>query len=80
MEFFGETYTSGHKPSKGKIAAITSMPSSTNKQQVQTFIGMINYLSKFSTRLSELAEPIRELAKIRYHLTGVLNIRKLSYI
>ena len=24
---------------------------------------MINYLSKFSTRLSELAEPIRELCK-----------------
>ena len=26
---------------------------------------MINYLSKFSTRLSELSEPIRELSKER---------------
>ena len=33
------------------------------KKQVQTFIGMINYLSKFSAQLSELAKPIRELSK-----------------
>ena len=33
------------------------------KKQVQTFIGIINYLAKFSLRLSELAEPITELAK-----------------
>ena len=30
---------------------------------MQSFIGMVNYLSKFSVRLSELAEPIRELSK-----------------
>ena len=30
---------------------------------MQSFIGMINYLSKFSARLSEIALPIRELAK-----------------
>ena len=39
------------------------MPAPTNKKQVQSFIGMINYLSKFSARLSEIVEPIRELAK-----------------
>ena len=59
VEFFGETYTtSGHKPSKDKVAAITSKPSAANKKQVQTFIGMINYLAKFSPKLSEIAEPI----------------------
>ena len=62
--FFHETYTaSGHKPTRSKVSAITPMPSPTNKKQVQSFIGMINYLSKFSLRLSELAELIRELAK-----------------
>ena len=39
------------------------MPPPTSKKQVQSFIGMVNYLSKFSARLSELAEPIRELCK-----------------
>ena len=41
------------------------MPLPQSKKQVQSFIGMINYLSKFSTRLSELAEPIHDLAKER---------------
>ena len=40
-----------------------SLPQS--KKQVQSFIGMVNYLSKFSTCLSELAELIHELAKER---------------
>ena len=39
------------------------MPSPTNKKQVQSFLGMISYLAKFSSRLSELAELIRELMK-----------------
>ena len=64
MDLFGETYTtSGCKPGKNKVTAITMMPAPTNKKQVQSFIGIINYLSKFSARLSEIVEPIRELAK-----------------
>ena len=39
------------------------MPIPQCKKQVQSFIGMINYLSKFSAQLSELAEPIWELSK-----------------
>ena len=35
----------------------------TNKKQVQSFICMINYLAQFSPRLSELAEPTKELVK-----------------
>ena len=46
-----------------KVTAITKMSAPTNKKQVQSFIGMINYLSKFSARLSEIAEPIQEMAK-----------------
>ena len=38
------------------------------KKEVQCFKGMINYLSKFSARLSELALPIRELAKDKVSL------------
>ena len=39
------------------------MPEPTSKKQVQSFIGMIDYLSKLSARLSEIVEPIREFAK-----------------
>ena len=66
VEFFGERYTtSGPRLNKDKASAITAMPLSINKKQVQLFIGMINYLSKFSSRLSDLAEPIRELSKYK---------------
>ena len=70
VEFFGETYTvDGHKLAKRKVQAIAEMPTPSCKKEVQSFIGMINYLSKFSARLSELALPIRELAqdKVAFH-------------
>ena len=41
---------------------MTGIPAPTCKKQVQLFIGMVNYLSKISVRLSELVEPIRELS------------------
>ena len=64
VDFFSETYTtSGCKPAQSKISAIREMPAPTCKKQVQSFIGMANYLSKFSVRLSELVKPIRELSK-----------------
>ena len=48
----------GCKPAQTKVSAIASMP--------QSFIEMFNYLSKFSARLSELAERIRELSKDKF--------------
>ena len=64
VDFFGETYTTnGRKPAQSKVSVIVNMPAPTCKKQVQSFIGMVNYLSKFLVSLSELAEPIRELSK-----------------
>ena len=64
VDFFGETYIiSGHKPAKSKVSVITTMPSPTTKKQVQSLIGIINYLSKFSLRLSEFAELTRKMSK-----------------
>ena len=64
VDFIHETYTTRDcKPDKNKIIAITKIHGHTDEKQVQSFIGMTNYLSKFSARLSEIAEAIRELAK-----------------
>ena len=64
VQFFGETYTiDGCKPVLNKIYVIQEMQAPQCKKQVQSFIGMVNYLSKFSARLSEIADPIRELCK-----------------
>ena len=64
VKFFGETYAiDGTKPVQSKIKPIQEMSAPQCKKQVQSFIGMVNYLSKFSARLSELTEPIRDLCK-----------------
>ena len=64
VDFFGETcMIDGHKLAQAKVSAINTMPEPSSKKEVQSFIGMINYLSKFSARLSKLSEPIRELSK-----------------
>ena len=64
VEFFGETYTTqGCKPSDTKVKAITEMLKPENLKDLQTFLGMIQYLSKFSARIAELAEPLQDLMK-----------------
>ena len=42
------------------VSAITTIPELGCKKDVQSFMGMINYLSKFSASLSELSEPTRD--------------------
>ena len=64
VHFYGKPYTTdGHKPVQNKITAIIKMPPPSSKREVQSFIGMIHYLTKFSPRLTELSKPIRELIK-----------------
>ena len=64
VEFFGETYTTqGCKPCDTKVKAITEMPKPENLKDLQTFLGMIQYLSKFSPRIAELTEPLQDLTK-----------------
>ena len=64
VNFYGESYTTdGHIPAQNKITAIIKMPPPCSKKEVQSFIGMINYLTEFLLRLTKLSEPIRELIK-----------------
>ena len=46
----------GRKPAQNKITAIVEMPPPCSKKEVQSFIGMINCLTKFLLRLTELSE------------------------
>ena len=64
VDFYGKTYTTdGHKPAQNKITAIVKMPPLSSKKEVQSFIRMTNYLTKFSLRPTKLSETIRELIK-----------------
>ena len=62
VEFFGETYTTqGHRPSDTKVKAITELPKPENLKDLQTFLGTVQYLSKFSPKIAELVELLQEL-------------------
>ena len=64
VTFFGENYTTqGRKPDPKKIEAIVKMKQPENKKEMQTFLGMVQYLQKFTPWLSVLAEPLQYLIK-----------------
>ena len=64
VTFFGENYmTQGRKPDSKKIEAIVKMKQPENKKEMQTFLGMVQYLQKFTPHLSVLAEPLQDLIK-----------------
>ena len=64
VTFFGETYTTdGRKPDPGKVEAILNLKLPENKKELQSFLGMVNYLGKFTPELACLTEPLRFLIR-----------------
>ena len=53
--------TEGLKPDPSKVEATQNMPELTNVNDVQCFIGFVNYLSRFLPKLSDICEPLRRL-------------------
>jgi transposase InsO family protein len=51
----------GIKPDPKKVQAITNMKEPTNKEEIQRFLGMTTYLSKFIPNYSEISGPLRVL-------------------
>ena len=51
----------GLKPDPEKVRAIVEMQTPKNVKDLQRFLGMVRYLSKFVPRLSELALPLQHL-------------------
>ena len=47
------------KPDPAKVAAIKDMKQPTNKNELETVLGMITFLSKFAPNLAELTSPLR---------------------
>ena len=62
IAFMGHKLTAdGLKPDPRKVDAITEMPRPTNVAEVQRFMGMVQYLTKFIPNLSTVSAPIRKL-------------------
>ena len=62
ISFYGNTHTvHGHKPAKEKKKAIAAMPRPTNVKELQSFLGVCNFLPKYSPRLAELSDDLHQL-------------------
>ena len=62
VEYFGHTISAeGLQPTSEKIRAITAVPTSKDVSQLKSFLGLINYYSKFLPRLSHVLAPLYKL-------------------
>ena len=62
--FFGGNLTpDGYRADPSKIEAIVKMQPPQDLQTLQSFLGLVNYLNRFSPVLAELTAPLRELCK-----------------
>jgi len=62
VKYMGHVLSSeGLKPDPNKATAVSEMPKPTSKQQALSLLGFVNFLAKFLQRLSEIAQPIRQL-------------------
>ena len=62
IPFFQEV-VSGHgvQPNPQMVRALTEILVPKNKKELQAFLGVINYLNKFSPGTSEACKPLRKL-------------------
>ena len=62
VKFLGHVISSnGIEVDPDKVKAIADLPPPTNVQEVRTFLGMVNQLSKFSDHLADKTKSTREL-------------------
>ena len=64
IEFYGQVFSAqGTCPDPKRIAAIQQMSAPSNAKEVRSFLGMVNYSSKYIKDYATLTASLRELTK-----------------
>lgn len=64
VKFMGEIVSeNGFAPDPDRISAIKRMRNPTNVKELQEFLGIINFLSKYIPNMSKVTAPLRDLLK-----------------
>lgn len=64
VRFLGMIFSEkGIKPDPDRVKSIIQLSTPQNIMQLQSFLGMVNYLRLFIPNMSELVEPLRNLLK-----------------
>ena len=62
--FFGHQWSArGFSPDPKKIAAVKHMELPPDMETMRSFLGLVNYLNRFSPCLAELSEPLRQICR-----------------
>ena len=79
VKFMGHVISKdGLKPDPDKFKAVENMPKPTCKKETLSLLGFINYLAKFLPRLSEVAQPLRDLTLTTPNFYGPSNTTRHS--
>ena len=77
VPFFGHTLSKdGVHPDKAKVELIQNWPIPENIKELQSFLGTVNYISKFLAFLSDLHAPLQ--GPLKKDFTGLKHKPKLS--
>ena len=64
VPFFGNTLSEDSlSPDMNKVKLIQEWPTPTNQKELQSFLGTVNYLSRFLPFLLDLSVPLQNLLK-----------------
>ena len=78
IPFFCEVVSrQGIQPDPQEVRALTEMPVPKNKKELQAFLGIINYLNKFSPGMLEVCKPLRKLTSSKMTWTWNASYQQL---
>ena len=64
LEFLGHLISQdGIKPTQSRIESVKAAPAPLNKQELQSFLGMVTYNTKFMPSLSQTLHPLYQLLR-----------------
>ena len=64
VSFFGHQWSAkGLSPDPKKIAAVKRMDLPRDVDTMRSFLGLVNYLNRFSPCLAEISAPLREICR-----------------
>ena len=77
VSFFGHTWSDkGLSPDPKKIEAVKRMEMPQDVETMRSFLGLVNYLNRFSPCLAELNDPLGEICshKMEFKLTSACKL------
>ena len=77
VSFFGHQWSArGLSQDPKKIAAVKRMKLAQDVETMRSFLGLVNYLNRFSPHLTELSEPLRQICRqdVEFELTESVHV------